>query len=369
MQNENAGVDALGGGLAYFTIFPLWKIWGYTIAKDTWYYILLLLLVLVLIDIRIGRYERVVWWQWLLLALAPGGACLAKGNGLFVLVLTFATAILCDRRRWKLYIVGILAAVIPISVQNYIVMPRVYGVSQVPVSETMTIPLQQTARYLSEHFDDMTEEEREILQDVFTCPLEEIPEDYRYEISDDVKSNFVLYPTREQLGAYYRVWFSQFCRHPSTYIQAFINQTYGYFYPDREMFNDAVAQYYIYDPLFELYFNHWMDIHFGIRDGAPRDLIMNMDDLLYRLPVTGMLFSAGFYNYILLGCLFYMLNAKRAREAVILLPALAVVLINLFSPVNAYLRYMLPVLAMTPFLVAWCYYAVRGGEKPFVFSR
>lgn len=222
------------GALAYFTIFPTWRMWGYTMAKDTYYYIFLLLLVLVLIDICIKRYDKITWWQWLLLALSPACACLSKGNGLFVMICTFIGALIFWRKQWKLWLLCLATAIIPISVQNYVVMPTIYdGVTQGPVGETMSIPMQQTARYLLLHGDEVTPEEAAILDELFMCPLSEIPRVYQYETSDPVKGRFILYPTSEQLSSYYKVWFAQLRKHPATYLQAFINQTYGFFTPNR----------------------------------------------------------------------------------------------------------------------------------------
>ena len=50
----------------------------------------------------------------------------------------------------------------------------------------------------------------------------------------------------------------------------------------------------------------------------------------------------------------------------ILVPSILTVLVCLVSPVDAYIRYMLPVMAAMPVNIAWCYYAVakaKAGEK------
>lgn len=65
--------------------------------------------------------------------------------------------------------------------------------------------------------------------------------------------------------------------------------------------------------------------------------------------------SAGFYTYILLGMFIYLLANKKRRETLFLVPLMCVVLICIASPVNAYMRYMMPVMAAMPMSLAGCY--------------
>lgn len=73
------------------------------------------------------------------------------------------------------------------------------------------------------------------------------------------------------------------------------------------------------------------------------------------MPIFSMLFSAGFHTFILLGECAYLLAKKQKRAMLFLVPGLTILLLRMFSPVNAYVRYMLPIMAMLPVTAAWCF--------------
>ncbi len=75
--------------------------------------------------------------------------------------------------------------------------------------------------------------------------------------------------------------------------------------------------------------------------------------------MIGMLYSCGFHNYILIACAVFLLAQKRYREMLVLVPSILTMLVCLVSPVDAYIRYMLPVMAAMPVNIAWCHYAAR----------
>ncbi|MCH5338324.1 MAG: hypothetical protein J1E03_06045 [Acetatifactor sp.] len=49
-----------------------------------------------------------------------------------------------------------------------------FQISQGEIGEMLSIPLQQTARYLKEHYDEITEEEAEVLGRGFTVSLKQV---------------------------------------------------------------------------------------------------------------------------------------------------------------------------------------------------
>jgi hypothetical protein len=228
----------------------------------------------------------------------------------------------------------------------------------------LSIPLQQTARYLKEHYDELTDEEEEILSEGFDIPLSSVASVYSPLISDGVKVNFVDNPDKEYLKKYFRVWFGQLLKHPDTYIQAFINQTYGYFYPDMRNHGDYLVYLFIGNT--DKWHDGYLDMEFGIENGYGRALLAQYIYLIEKMPVFSMLLSPGMYTYILIGCFAYLLQKNR-RKIFLLIPGICTLLICIASPVNGYLRYVMPLMAVTPLYIAWCYKAghtdiTSGGE-------
>lgn len=340
--------------LIYLTLFPAWRIWGYTVAKDTYYYICALLAVLILIDIHISGNRKPLWWQWFLLCFSALLCCLVRPNGILLISVTMVGMLFFDRKRWMIYITALAISVISNFTLNY-TGEHYWGIAPVPTRESLSLPLQQTARYLKYHHDELTEREKEVLQGLFDGNIYDLP--YNPEIVDSVKLLFSQNASKEEVSEYLEVWAGQFLKHPNTYVQAFLNQTYGYFYPNRIWNPEWNGTYYLGIK------QHWedevMDVQFGIENQEMRDFYRNVGDFFWRIPVVGMLYSCGLQNYIIIGCIAFLCYHKKKRELFILLPSVATVVMCILSPANAFLRYMLPVMVLLPFNIAWCYYSVH----------
>lgn len=341
------------GAQVYFAVFPLWQIWGFTVVKDSYYYILLLLLTLLLIHILESGQVR--WWQYILIALCSIVLINTRNNGTYVMILIMAALLLLYRKYWKIGVLAVLCIFLSrYVIENVYIIPK--GILPVQVRETLSIPLQQTARYVKEHYDEITEEEMAVLSQVFNVEVAQLAKLYNPELSDPVKEKLQDYPTGEDLKAYFGVWFAQLCKHPDTYVQAWFNHIYGYFYPNREQFWEGIGRYYIGSV--QYYWDDYLEMEFAIEYRELRDMFEQEAYVVNRLPLVGMLYSCGFHNYILIGCITFLLARKKYKELIVLTPSILTVLVCLVSPVDAYIRYMLPVMVALPVNIAWCFYAV-----------
>ena len=147
-------------------------------------------------------------------------------------------------------------------------------------------------------------------------------------------------------------------RHPDTYIQAFLNQIYGYFYPDCPNHGDYLTVTYIGNS------EHWQDGHldmeFTVKNGVLREFLRHTVYTVEKMPVLSLFYGCGIYTWLLLGAVAGMLARGKRRELCVLVPEFAVLLICLVSPVNGYLRYMTPVMAALPLWLAWWFYQTAG---------
>lgn len=341
--------------LILYAVYPVFPSWGYTLVKDTGYYLCGLLLVLVMADVVSGIRKNPAWWQWVLLIAAGVGMSLFRNNGKYIAIATLVFALILYRKYWKLYLAGLLACLAVTIVIDKVYIPM-KGYAEGPMKESFSIPLQMTARYLTVHMDEVTEEEREVLSQVFTVSLEEVAAAYSPEVSDPVKGRFADYPTDEAMDAYMEVFWQQFLKHPDTYAQAFLNHTYGYFYPERKNFWGDVAYFRILGR--QAWQDNCVDLSFGIEDTTGRNLLEEYTKLVYRMPVIGMVFSSGLHMYIILGCLVYLIASKKKRAILVLVPSLCMILC-IMSPVDAMFRYVLPLVAALPINLAWCYYVTH----------
>ena len=88
----------------------------------------------------------------------------------------------------------------------------------------LSIPFQQTALYVKEHGDEVTEEEQKAINAVLD--YDSLAEGYSSWISDPVKDTF---KADGSLKEYFEVWVKQLFKHPETYFQAFFNASAGYY--------------------------------------------------------------------------------------------------------------------------------------------
>ncbi len=345
------------GALLYFAFFPQWQVWSATFVKDSYFYIFTFLLTVTALDIvRSGKPGLM---QYLLLTAGAVGSVHFRHNGKYIVLLMAVYVLLFARKYWKPCVVSLIAVVLSVLVVDYVYIPH-KGIGEGYIRETLSIPVQQTARYIKEHGEELTEEEREILNTFFGGRLDRLTEVYRPELSDPVKMLVVDYPTDEELRAYFGVWLQQFLKYPDTYIQAFLNQTYGYFYPDRKSLRDGLGHYNL--TMYERWEDDYMTVYFasGVWGRGIRNFYEQTASLVGGMPVLSLLYSCGFHNLLLIGMTLYLIAGKRWRQLGILLPSLVTVLICFVSPVNAYIRYMLPVMALLPVNLAWVLYAGEG---------
>ena len=355
---RNAPVLLRWSALVLFGIYPIFPIWGYTFVKDTGYYIFILLFLTVMVDI-LSSGDKTEWYKVALFMIGTVGAVLFRNDGRYVVIITLIFGIFVYQQYRKILLSGLAAVVAVLIIVDGIYMPS-HGIPGSPVKEMLSIPIQQTARYLRDYPDEITRDERTVLEAVFEKDLDSIGADYLGELSDPVKYWFVKYPSSSLLKDYFHVWFQQFLKHPDTYIQAFVNHTYGYFYPDRnnrQDFWDNWAIFYMGSS------DYWPDdtlyIAFVWKNSAGRDFLRETATVVHNMPVIGMLYSCGFWIYALLGLTIYMAVHRKWREWIVLVPSICTMLICIVSPVDACFRYVLPIVVVFPVNILWCYLTVK----------
>jgi len=370
------------GALLFWGVFPYFQIWGFTMVKDTPYYIGFVLFMTVIMDVtaddgivrdravsgktmsdkrpdgKKGQKmpDRLPFRQYAMLFAGIVLMVYARNDGRYVMVLGLLTVCAAYRRYWKLWGAGLIVCVLLLFVEEGIYMPA-QGIEKGPVGEVLSVPLQQTARYLRDHYDEVTEEEKEILQAGFDVDLTEIGSKYKGEISDPVKLHFVKNPDKAYLRSYFAVWFAQLKKHPDTYVQAFLNHVYGYFYPGYPNQGDYLIFSYIGNT------DHWqdgtLDMQFAMKSGLLRDFLRHLVYVTESMPGLSLLYGCGVYTYTLVYAAALLCSKKRLRKLSVMVPGFVILLICLASPVNGYLRYMMPVMAICPTAAMWFWHVCR----------
>lgn len=342
---------------------PIWGGYAQFISKDTLYTSALLLFTLCLIrlllaregrlSVRTGR-EAAGLFVWGLLT------CLMRSNGLYVILPTavFAFAF-AARGRARLAVGGALAGAVALALLfSHVLLPAL-GVRDETASGLYSVCFQQSARVLRDHGDQVTTEEYAEIDRVLDA--ENLAELYEPWISDPVKFTFRQYgqgaeAEKAALARYRETWLSMLSKYPLTYAEAFFagNVSYYAFTPkfEGETYNQQAGNRLVFET-YELgedpRFLHTEQI--ASLEGA-RTLLAVFARGIRHIPLLGLLYACATYTWLLAGAGMSAVRQRRWRLLVGFLPALLTLGVCMLGPVNDYFRYFLPIVAMTPALLA-----------------
>lgn len=344
------------GIFLFFAIFPTWPMHFYTEVKDIYFSMSILLYVIFSMKFVVanGKLNKK---EWIIYVLSMIFVYLFRNNGIYILLFSLPFLAIIVKKREKIKVLVGMLLVIIFSFSFTQIYMKANNIVNGSVRETLSIPLQQTSRYVMEY--ELTQEEEEVISKL--VDIEDIKKNYFAETIDFVKAQYKSSATKEDLKEYFIVWFKMFFKHPNAYLKATINSTYGYFYPDRKEYKDGVAFYTIDAPPHRNVSN--FDLHFLPGTEVYRNMIERATYTLRNMPVIGLVFSCGFYTWFLIIITLVLWYFRKTREMAILVPLYVIVLVCVASPVNAFVRYMLPVMMTLPFVFGWTAFVIQNRKK------
>lgn len=350
--------------LGYFAFISLWPLYAVSLFKDTLFYIVFVCYIIFFIQIL---FEKKYFWQKkgkvICCILSMVLLALIRPNGIHIIVLSFPFLLWAVRKdiKIKLGVFSFASVVAVYMLFNGVIVPAL-GVSPGRTEEMYCIPFQQTARYVKEYGNEVTKEEKQVISEVLD--YDKLAESYNPEFVDPVKSLYVKDASNEDIINYFKVWWQQFLKHPIVYIEATLNGTYGYFYPNKTEYREGLGSYSITeDPQIN---DGKFNINMMEALQSLREVLDNGAYVVRGIPVIGLLFSNGTYTWLVLLGIVLILQKNRIRNIMPFVPCIMVILFCVASPVNAYIRYMRPVMAASPLLVAWVLYRLNNEDKKVV---
>lgn len=335
--------------LLFYGLFTIYPSNAYYMDKGSMYSAFCI--VLVYLYILCMKFNQLNW-KWMILAggLATFFIIAFRKDGIYLLLgsyLAWGAIFACTKKRKAMLMVVFLlmeSLVLNMGYHN-LLMPK-YNIAEGRVAEALSIPLQQTARYCLEHPDEITEEEKDILSKYFLAS-DELADSYNPEISDAVKGRFRA-ETTEEIEEYFGMWWGMLKKHPMTYIKATLNNIYGYFYPvygECVEFGSGSAggtyRVVAYAPRdISVWFEQWNT------EGTYK--LEEFAEFLKHTPCFGFMYSMGTYIWFVLFGLGLCIIKRRYYAMGVMVPIIIDFLICCASPVNGYIRYMLPIIYMLP---------------------
>ena len=277
----------------------------------------------------------------LLLLLSSFGICLFRVNGLIVFLLivaVFARLYYKERRRMLVSLACVLLVSFTVT---YPVLSALH-LEQADSVEMISMPLQQVARTLRDHHDDLTSDEKKLISQVADIAL--IRENYNPGVSDPIKDVVREQGNPEYLnrhfGEFVLLYGKLGLRHPLTYLEAWVDQTKGYWNSGYDYWRIMFAA---------------DGKELGVRRIVVSETAQKAFLTYYRLydylDILKPLHSIGLFTWLLLLVLFISCKRKNKLIAFLTVPCLAVILSLLIgTPVFAEFRYAYPLFCCLPFL-------------------
>lgn len=282
--------------------------------------------------------------------------CLFRSNGWYGFLLCFPFLLIHFRKKAKqlyLPLFGILAAAI---IVKYPIM-NAAGVIQPDFVESLCIPTQQIAAVIAND-RPLTEEQLTLIGSVIE--IEHVKTLYEPTFADNMKE-LVRAGNQEYLvdhkKEFFRLWLGLGLTYPGDYFRAYINQTYGYYYPD--CFYPVSDAEGIWDSGVDIGIVHTPLLRGPIAVKL-KEISIKLGNML---PLYGILWSMGSIFWIYLFCIGNTLLRKEYQKLICYLPTLCIFgTVLIATPVASEFRYAYFLVLGLPFYLMTTLLPLAGPE-------
>lgn len=323
---------------SFVPMFPLYSMSG---VKDVLFGSFTILYIMLIHSIikKEGKGYRIV--DFILMFILMVLIILFRNNGYHMLLLSFPIIIYVVRQNYKPFLVLFLSIICFQTCYSKVILPY-FKITPGSVREMLSVPFQQTARYVKYYDSDLSSKDKEIIDKVLG--YETLASRYNPELADPVKNEFNKYATSDDLKKYFEVWFKGLIKRPVVYIDATFNNVYGFFYPDK-------TNWYVYYKYDTRILEDGFDYHYNNLSGL-RNVLSSYGVSFPYIPVIGLISNIGFSVWSIFTLVGYTIYKKNYKNLVSLLPALILILVCVVGPANTYFRYTLPFVFAMPLLIA-----------------
>ena len=221
---------------------------------------------------------------------------------------------------------------------NQVLLPA-WGVAPGSVREMLSLPFQQTARYVNEYEGHLLQEDIDVINEVLD--YQTLVDEYDPCVSDPVKNTY--HGDGDALKDYFRLWVRCGLHRPDVYVEATLNSMFGYFLPGYR-FGTYGGNYFMMQES-----AYGVDVSFAHPDQV--EVVDTYSRLWSVTPGLLLLNAPGTHSWLLILCTAALLRKKQWVGLLVTLPVWLTLGICCISPVNGLVRYMLPIMAVMPLLL------------------
>lgn len=326
-------------------LFPIYPMYAVCSAKDTLFSAAFLMVTVLLIEFARDK-EKFFDKRMVLLVASATLMMLLRNNGVYAIIVAIPFLIVCARaakletKTYMKLVVLILVSFVMYKGINYS-LKLVTHATDSEHQEMLTVPIQQLARTYKYAPETFSEEEKESLYEI-------LPENYLITYnpvcSDVLKSGFDNDAYAKESAKYKALWWKGLTRKPLIYINAWLVNSYGYWYPD------MVINVYGGNEMYT--FKYDQSSYFGFETEPPgtRHSLFPMYEDFYRnialelfqqrVPVISMLFAPGFMFILFAFAFMYCMKQKKWLKVGVMMPMLLLWATVLLGP-TVLVRYVL----------------------------
>lgn len=324
---------------AFYALIPYHAVFSVTIWKDIPFAAAVLFFNCLLL--RLILRGSLLIHERILLLFSGMMICLFRSNGWYAFLVVVPFLLFFFRKQKRQVYPCLLVTLLLCVLIKYPVMNH-FQVTQPDLIESLCIPTQQIAAVLCND-RELTAEERGLIESV--VDLTYIKELYNPTFADNMKE-LVRAGDQEYLAShkkeFFKLWISLGLRYPEDYLDAYIQQTYGYWYPD---------SFYL---VAEAEGVSATELGVSTRHLIGGPLVVKGKELAIKLgsivPIYGTLWSMGVACWVLLFSMGTVLVRRETRKLLCYLPSVLLLFTVLIAtPVATEFRYVYFMVYSMPF--------------------
>lgn len=338
----------------FFSFFPLYTLMSISAAQDSVFAGLFCLIILNVIEL----IENKDYWKNKLKPISLGILifllCLIRNNGFYCILISISFIFLaCKNKK----VVVLLIFIIPLFAYKIYSGPvfNILGVTKTDTfREMLSIPSQQFARVYNYNLKVFSKEELKQLKKFYPQIDDFKYYTYRQSIADPTKSVLNNKYVKSNLKDYISLWTSNGVKDPENYVEAFLLNSLGFWYPNKNYNDDRMYHPYIEIEMMDA--AKWNPRYVQIKRESKFPIyekILNITigkNAWKRIPIISTIFTTGTY-FIIFIFLFLLTILRRNFKYMLPISIILGLYATLFLSPVALFRYCFPIIMVSPLMI------------------
>lgn len=334
--------------IIFFGLFPVNQIFAVCATKDIIFAgLMLLVLIFVLEAIMDTKKFFNSYFLQIRLIIFIVLACLFRNNEIYAFLLCIPFLLLVFRKYlFKISAICLICLICYFSITGPVY--KAFNIGKGDVKEALAVPIQQISTVV--HIDGKISEDEKSAIEACLGNIDNIKNEYLYNISDPEKSHFNNINFNKNKFYYLKQYINVGLKNKRIYLKAFLSLITPYIYPDYVYYPKALPINYIMVNNTDWPGCTHIERHSLLQISDYFDKIGNFDNY-QKYPVVSIFFSQGFYVWFMLFAIAICIYKKKYSITLPMLFLLTLWFSFLFGPV-ALTRYAYPLFVSFPLMVA-----------------